>query len=669
MKSPFAFKQHGQSGAWVSSLFPHMARHVDKMAFLHSCWTDTNNHAPALLKINTGMARMGFPCVGSWVTYGLGSESQDLPAFVVMYDTLGRGMPKGYAQNWGAGFLPGIYQGTALKPQGAPIDDLDRSPDMNDAPAAGAARSAGEAQSPRGSRSIRGSPICRPASKRSNWLIACRWRRPRRSTSSRKRRYVQKLYGLDNPKCKHISRQCIIARRLVERGVRFVQIYSGGEENERSWDGHINIAGNHSGFAAETDQPIAALLADLEARGLLDSTLVIWGGEFGRLPLAQKGAKPGRDHNPHGFTTWLAGGGVKGGVTHGATDEIGFKAVEDRVSIHDLHATILHLLGFDHKRLTYRHNGRDYPADRRGGRSGQGDLGLATGGPRPRGRLTDFRRALYNPAVQLGFTLSERIVMATTTAAPTGVYDDITQCIGHTPLVKLRRLTEGCVATVLGKLENLNPLWSVKDRIAAAMIDAAERDGLLKSDTVVIEPTSGNTGIGLAFVCAARGYKLMVAMPESMSLERRRMLKALGAELILTPAADGMPGAIHKAEELVAANKNYFMPQQFKNPANPEIHRKTTAEEIWRDTEGQVDIVVSGVGTGGTITGVGEVLKSRKPSVKMIAVEPTNSPVITQAPQRRATQAGPAYDSRYRGRLHSRQVERRYHRRCRPRAG
>ncbi len=223
--------------------------------------------------------------------------------------------------------------------------------------------------------------------------------------------------------------------------------------------------------------------------------------------------------------------------------------------------------------------------------------------------------------------------MATTTA-PTGVHDDITQCIGNTPLVKLRRVAEGCVATVVGKLENFNPLWSVKDRIGRAMIDAAERDGKIKNDTVIIEPTSGNTGIGLAFVCAARGYKLMVTMPESMSLERRRMLKALGAELILTPAAEGMPGAMRKAEELVAANKNYFMPQQFKNPANPEIHRKTTAEEIWRDTDGQVDIFVSGVGTGGTITGVGEVLKERKPSVKIVAVEPTNSPVITQRTRR-----------------------------------
>jgi cysteine synthase A len=217
-----------------------------------------------------------------------------------------------------------------------------------------------------------------------------------------------------------------------------------------------------------------------------------------------------------------------------------------------------------------------------------------------------------------------------TTATSSRIRNNIAECIGNTPLVKLNRITEGCAATVLAKVENMNPLWSVKDRIGRAMIDAAEKQGVIKSDTVIIEPTSGNTGIGLAFTCAARGYKLMVTMPESMSLERRRMLKALGAELVLTPAAEGMPGAVRKAEELCAANKNYFMPQQFKNPANPEVHRKTTAEEIWRDTDGAVDIFVSGVGTGGTITGVSEVLKSRKPSFKSIAVEPVNSPVITQ---------------------------------------
>jgi len=213
---------------------------------------------------------------------------------------------------------------------------------------------------------------------------------------------------------------------------------------------------------------------------------------------------------------------------------------------------------------------------------------------------------------------------------PGAIFPDITQRIGNTPLVRMRRVCEGYPASVVAKLENFNPLWSVKDRIAKAMIDAAERDGLIREDTIIIEPTSGNTGIGLAFVCAARGYRLAVTMPESMSLERRRLLKALGAELILTPAAEGMPGAVRKAEELAAKDSRYYMPQQFKNPANPEIHRKTTAEEIWRDTGGQVDVFVAGVGTGGTITGVGEVLKARKPSVKVVAVEPLASPVISQ---------------------------------------
>lgn len=220
-------------------------------------------------------------------------------------------------------------------------------------------------------------------------------------------------------------------------------------------------------------------------------------------------------------------------------------------------------------------------------------------------------------------------IMAQSTVSA-GIRDDITQCIGRTPLVRLRRVTEGCVASVIGKIENMNPLWSVKDRIACAMIDAAEKDGQIGPETTVIEPTSGNTGIGLAYVCAARGYTLRVTMPESMSLERRRMLKALGAELVLTPAAEGMPGAVRHAEEITGSSSQYFMPQQFKNPANPDVHRKTTAEEIWADTDGQVDIIVCGVGTGGTVTGCGEALKAKNPNIKVIAVEPANSPVISQ---------------------------------------
>src|SRR5947209_7225086 len=210
------------------------------------------------------------------------------------------------------------------------------------------------------------------------------------------------------------------------------------------------------------------------------------------------------------------------------------------------------------------------------------------------------------------------------------IFDDITQTVGGTPLIKLRRVVGDCKATVVGKLENFNPLWSVRDRIGVAMIDAGERDGKIKKDTTIVEPTSGNTGIGLAFTCAARGYKLIVTMPETMSLERRRLLKAFGAEIVLTPGEKGMSGAIAKAEELLRSTPNSFMPQQFKNPANPEIHRRTTAEEIWNDTDGKVDILVSGIGTGGTLTGVSEVIKKRKPSFKAIAVEPVASPVITQ---------------------------------------
>ncbi len=209
------------------------------------------------------------------------------------------------------------------------------------------------------------------------------------------------------------------------------------------------------------------------------------------------------------------------------------------------------------------------------------------------------------------------------------IANDVTELIGNTPLVRLRRVTDGAVAQVVAKLEFYNPAHSVKDRIGVAMIDAAEKAGRIKPDTIILEPTSGNTGIALAMVCAARGYKCVLTMPETFSKERRMLLRAYGAELVLTPGSEGMPGAIKRAEEMAAADSRYFIPQQFKNPANPEIHRRTTAEEIWRDTDGQADILVSGVGTGGTISGVGEVIKSRKPSFKVVAVEPDASPVLS----------------------------------------
>jgi hypothetical protein len=358
MKSPFKFAQHGQSGTWVSEIFPNMARHVDDMAFLYSCFTHTNNHSPALFEINTGMSRMGFPCVGAWVTYGLGTENQNLPAFMVMYDTLGRGLPKGHAQNWGPGFLPGVYQGTALNAQGTPINNLYRSPDTGERQQRAQLDLVKRLNQHYQQQNPEDADL---AARIESFELAYRMQlaAPEALDVHREPPAIQRLYGLDNPKCAHFAKQVLMARRLVERGVRFVQIYSGGMENERSWDGHADIVKNHAGFASETDIPIAALLTDLKLRGLFDSTLVIWNGEFGRLPIVQKGGT-GRDHNPHAFTTWMAGGGVKGGVHHGQTDELGHKAVVDRVSINDLHATILHLLGIDHEKLTYRFNGRNF---------------------------------------------------------------------------------------------------------------------------------------------------------------------------------------------------------------------------------------------------------------------------------------------------------------------
>jgi hypothetical protein len=359
MKSPFAFSPRGQCGKMVSSIFPKLGEFVDDMAFIHSGFSESNNHAPALLMMNCGLPRMGYPCVGAWATYGLGSESRDLPAFVVMTDPKGRGLPKGNANNWSAGFLPGVYQGTHLKPQGEPIEYLTRPGDLT----ADLQRSQLDLLRQLENRTIAANPQDGDLAARiESFELAFRMQAAAPETLDVNRESAETLakYGVGVPHCDHFARQCLTARRLVERGVRFVQIYSGGMENQRSWDGHADIQGNHSEFALESDQPVAALLDDLKRSGMLDETLVIWCGEFGRLPIAQKGEKPGRDHNPHALTAWLAGGGVKGGVTYGASDEIGFKAVENRVHINDLHATILHLMGLDHERLTYRYSGRDF---------------------------------------------------------------------------------------------------------------------------------------------------------------------------------------------------------------------------------------------------------------------------------------------------------------------
>ncbi len=361
LKSPFEFKQHGQSGMWASSLFPNLSKHVDKMAFIKSFHTQSNNHSPALFMANTGVTRMSHPCVGSWVTYGLGSENENLPAFVVMSDPLNRGLPKGHAANWSSGFLPGAYQGTWVRSKGEPIPNLRRIGELSDQQQRAQLDLIGKLNFQHQKKYPEDKEL---TARIRSFELAYRMQQeaPECFEVDSEPEHIKSLYGLNEKRCSHFARQCLMARRMVERGVRFVQIYSGGMENQRSWDGHGDIKKNHSQFAGETDQPIAGLLSDLEQRGLLKDTLVIWGGEFGRLPVSQlSGGKPtGRDHNPHAGCYWFAGGGSKGGTSYGETDEIGHKAAVDKVEIHDIHATILHLLGMEHKKLTYLHSGRRF---------------------------------------------------------------------------------------------------------------------------------------------------------------------------------------------------------------------------------------------------------------------------------------------------------------------
>lgn len=358
LASPFKFEQHGEGGTWASEIFPNIAEHVDEMAFVHSCYSRSNNHSPALFEMNTGMSRMGFPCVGSWVSYGLGSENENLPGFVVMTDAQGRGLPKNHAQNWGSGFLPGVFQGTRVKEQGAPVDNLFRTAGMTRQRQRKLLDVANRINR-RHQETFAGQAELEARIESLELAFRMQMSAPEVMSVDDETAGTRAMYGMEHPQAKFFGKQCLIARKLVESGVRFVQIYSGGTGNEQSWDGHLNIDHNHRKFALEIDQGIGALLTDLKQRGLLKSTLVVCGGEFGRTSDSQ-GTSTGRDHNPNAFTWWFAGGGVKGGTHCGKTDEFGYKSVENRKHLHDLHATILHLCGMHHEALTYRFNGRDY---------------------------------------------------------------------------------------------------------------------------------------------------------------------------------------------------------------------------------------------------------------------------------------------------------------------
>jgi hypothetical protein len=349
MKSPFKFRQYGQSGAWVCDKYQNVARHVDDFAFIKSCFTESNDHVPALYQMNTGVARAGLPTAGAWITYGLGSENRNLPGFVVLGNTQGI---KGGPLNWSAGFLPTTYQGTLFRSQGSPILNLRRPNGIADEDQQAQLGFLNKLNN-RHLENHAGEPDL--SARIESFELAYRMQMEAGDlvNFAQETQETHKLYGLDQSASRSFGGKCLMARRLIERGVRFVQVYSDGE-----WDAHSDLAGNHSSHCAATDVPIHGLLTDLKRRGLFDQTLVIWGGEFGRMPVSQGGN--GRDHNPRGFIQWMAGAGIKGGTSHGETDEIGYRAAVDPVTVHDLHATMLHLLGIDHKRLTYMHNGRRY---------------------------------------------------------------------------------------------------------------------------------------------------------------------------------------------------------------------------------------------------------------------------------------------------------------------
>ncbi len=361
MGSPRVFKKYGQSGLEISDLFQNLAAHADDLAVIRSCYHDGFTHVTGQNWMNTGWARVGRPSVGSWLVYGLGSESRNLPAYVVMLD----GGIKAGAPAYGAGFLPAAYQGTVLRSEGPPILNVKRPEEIS------------QQQQEQMFELLRGyneehrsarSEDSELAARMASYELAFKMQMsvPEVTDISRETGATRKLYGLDQPDTQEFGTQCLMARRLVENGVRFVQLYSGGKKGaEVGWDGHQECNNNHEFMSRKVDKPIAGLLADLKSRGLLESTVVLWGGDFGRTPFTDGGEggggkRTGRDHNPYGFSVWMAGGGIRGGKTIGATDEIGLKAEKDKVTMHDLHATLLGLMGVDHKKLTYFFQGREF---------------------------------------------------------------------------------------------------------------------------------------------------------------------------------------------------------------------------------------------------------------------------------------------------------------------
>ncbi len=355
MPTPFEFKRHGQSGLEISELFPNVAKCADDLAVIRSVVGKSNDHVMAGYELATGMVRMGSPSVGAWVTYGLGSENQNLPSYVVIYDA--RGGPFGGPSNWTAGYMPAAYQGTVFRSSGDPIVDLK--------PTGGVTleqqRQRLDLLAKLNELDMARNPANSELAARINsYELAYRMQgaAPEAVDMNRESEATRKMYGLDAEITAPFGRQCLIARRLVERGVRFIQLYHGGlgNQNTDTWDAHEDVRKNHTMHAAETDLPIAGLLQDLKSRGLLDSTLVVWQSEFGRMPISQRGL--GRDHNPGTMSIWMAGAKIRGGQTIGASDEFGYKAAEQPVMVHDLHATILHKLGLDHTKLTYLYQGR-----------------------------------------------------------------------------------------------------------------------------------------------------------------------------------------------------------------------------------------------------------------------------------------------------------------------